>query len=185
LKIETLRKSIGNVLQESILFSGTIRENLKWGKTDATDEMVEAAAKVAQAHDFIMGFPKGYDAVVGQGGVNLSGGQKQRISIARALIRMPSILVLDDSTSAIDLGTESRFRTALAEAMETTTVILIAQRISSVINANRIVVLNNGMISGIGSHEELMLENTVYQEIYRSQVGEADLDMQEEVSSHE
>lgn len=187
LSLESLRASIGTVLQESILFSGTVRENIRWGYSQASDAMVEEAAKAAQAHDFISGFPDGYNAVIGQSGVNLSGGQKQRLSIARALLRKPSILILDDSTSAVDLGTEARFRKALAELMGHATVILIAQRISSVVNADRIIVLEKGCISGMGTHDELMLNNAVYQEIYHSQVGEADLDMPEveEVTVHE
>lgn len=185
LTMDSLRASIGTVLQESVLFSGTVRENIRWGKRDATDEMIEEAARAAQAHDFIMGFPDGYEAVIGQSGVNLSGGQKQRLSIARALLRKPSVLILDDSTSAVDLGTEARFRKALASMMDKTTVILIAQRISSVMDADRILVLDKGCVSGMGTHDELMRDNAVYQEIYHSQVGEADLDMQEEVTVHE
>jgi ATP-binding cassette subfamily B protein len=179
LTLESLRTSIGMVFQESVLFSGTVSENIRRGNSQATDMMVEEAAKAAQAHDFITGFPDGYGAVIGQSGVNLSGGQKQRLSIARALLRKPSILILDDSTSAVDLGTEARFRKALSAAMRDTAVILIAQRISSVIGADRIVILDKGRISGMGTHEELMLGNAVYQEIYHSQVGEADLDMPE------
>ena len=132
--LDTLRGSIGFVLQESILFSGTIRDNIRWGDRRATDEQVERAARAAQAHDFITGFPDGYDTLIGQRGVNLSGGQKQRIAIARALLRNPSILILDDSTSAVDLGTEARFRKALEEMLGGTTVILIAQRIHSAMN---------------------------------------------------
>ena len=184
--LDELRGSIGVVLQEAILFSGTIRDNIRWGKQDATDDQVMEAAKAAQAHEFVMGFPDGYDTVVGQRGVNLSGGQKQRLSIARALLRTPDILILDDSTSAVDLATEARFRKALSGLMGKTTVLLIAQRINSVMSADRIVVLDKGSVSGIGTHEELMASNPVYQEIYHSQVGEADLDMpegMEEVSS--
>ena len=178
-KLDTLRGSIGTVLQQAVLFSGTVRENIRWGRQDATDDEVVEAARAAQAHDFVMSFPDGYDTMIGQQGVNLSGGQKQRLSIARALLRKPSILILDDSTSAVDLGTEARFRQALSQIMGTTTVLLIAQRINSVMNADRIVVLNKGRVCGIGTHEALMADNAVYQEIYNSQVGEADLDMPE------
>ena len=177
--LDELRGSIGVVLQEAILFSGTIRDNIRWGYQDASDDQVMEAAKAAQAHEFVMGFPDGYDTVVGQRGVNLSGGQKQRLSIARALLRTPDILILDDSTSAVDLATEARFRKALAGLMGRTAVLLIAQRINSVMSADRIVVLDKGSVSGIGTHEELMASNPVYQEIYHSQVGEADLDMPE------
>lgn len=177
--LDALRGSIGTVLQQAVLFSGTVRDNIRWGRQDASDEAVEEAAKAAQAHDFVMGFPDGYDTMIGQQGVNLSGGQKQRLSIARALLRKPPILILDDSTSAVDLATEARFRQALANLMGTTTVLLIAQRINSVMNADQIVLLNKGRVCGIGTHEELMANNAVYQEIYNSQVGEADLDMPE------
>ncbi len=182
--LAALRGSIGFVLQESILFSGTISDNIRWGDRTATDEQVEMAARTAQAHDFITGFPDGYGTMIGQRGVNLSGGQKQRISIARALLRNPSILIMDDSTSAVDLGTEARFRQALSSYLADTTVLLIAQRIQSAMSADRIVVLDKGRVSGIGTHEELLAENEVYQELYRSQVGEADLDMLEEVTAH-
>ncbi len=180
LKMDELRKDIGIVLQESILFSGTIKENMLWGDQNATEEMIVEAAKVAQAHEFIMSFPLGYETIIGQRGVNLSGGQKQRLSIARALLKKPSILILDDSTSAVDLGTEARFRASLGTYMEHLTVILIAQRVNSVMSADKILVLHHGEVSGLATHEELIATNEVYQEIYRSQVGEADLDLLED-----
>lgn len=174
-RLEGLRGSIGMVLQEAVLFSGTIRENISFGRADAAQEEVEAAAKAAQAHDFIMGLPQGYETVLGQRGVNLSGGQKQRISIARALLVRPSVLIFDDSTSAVDLGTESRIQKALREQMKETTSLIIAQRISSVIEADRILVLEDGMIAASGTHRELMAESPVYRDIYRSQLGEEEI----------
>lgn len=167
-----LRSIISVVLQESILFSGTIRDNIRWGRKDATEEEVVEAAKAAQAHDFIMGFPHGYDTVLGQRGVNLSGGQKQRLSIARALLKKPLILIMDDSTSAVDLETESRIQASLKELMKNTTCFIIAQRINSVVEADKIIVLENGRVADIGSHGDLMRSSRVYQEIYRSQTGE-------------
>lgn len=171
IELKHLRSRIGMVLQESILFTGTIRDNIRFGKPDATQEEVEAAAKAAQAHDFIMKLPEGYDTLLGQRGVNLSGGQKQRISIARALLIRPQILILDDSTSAVDLGTESRIQKALKELMKQSTSFLIAQRISSVLEADKILVLEDGQIAAAGTHRELMAASPVYQDIYRSQLG--------------
>jgi ATP-binding cassette, subfamily B, multidrug efflux pump len=167
-----LRGTISMVLQESILFSGTIRDNIRWGRKEATEKEVMEAAQAAQAHDFIIRFADGYDAVLGQRGVNLSGGQKQRLSIARALLKKPAILIMDDSTSAVDLGTESRIQSALKSMMKNTTCIVIAQRISSVLEADKIVVMEDGKIIDIGSHRELMQVSPVYQDIYRSQLGE-------------
>lgn len=169
--LESLRRQIGIVLQETILFTGTIRDNIRYGKADATEEEVVAAAKAAQAHDFITALPDGYDTELGQRGVNLSGGQKQRIAIARALILQPSILILDDSTSALDMGTESRLQQALAELMEGRTSILIAQRISSVMDADCILVLDQGRLVASGTHAELLESSQIYQEIYWSQLG--------------
>ncbi|WP_219834038.1 ABC transporter ATP-binding protein [Paenibacillus sp. R14(2021)] len=166
-----LRERIAIVPQKTVLFTGTIRDNLLWGKEDATEEEMVHAAKMAQAHDFIEACPEGYDTKLGQGGVNLSGGQKQRLSIARALVRRPSILILDDCTSAVDAATESHIKRALREYAEGLTCLLIAQRMTSVMDADRIVVLDNGEIVGHGKHDELMRECRAYQEIYRSQTG--------------
>ena len=173
--LEGLRGSIGMVLQEAVLFSGTIRENIAFGMPDASQEEVEAAAQAAQAHEFIMGLPQGYETVLGQRGVNLSGGQKQRISIARALLMKPSVLIFDDSTSAVDLGTESRIQKALRERMQETTSLIIAQRISSVMEADRILVLEDGTVAASGNHRELMANSPVYRDIYRSQLGEEEV----------
>lgn len=174
-QLEGLRGSIGMVLQEAVLFSGTIRENIAFGLPDATPEEVEAAAKAAQAHDFIASLPQGYETVLGQRGVNLSGGQKQRISIARALLVKPAVLIFDDSTSAVDLGTESRIQKALRERMKETTSLIIAQRISSVMEADRILVLEDGTVAASGTHRELMADSPVYRDIYRSQLGEEEI----------
>lgn len=175
--LSALRERIGIVLQESILFTGTIRDNIRYGKADASDEEVIAAAKAAQAHEFISSMPEGYDTMLGQRGVNLSGGQKQRISIARALLLRPAILILDDSTSAIDMGTESRLQKELARLMNGRTCLMIAQRISSVIDADRILVLDDGKLVAEGTHSELLASCELYQDIYQSQFGK-------EVSSH-
>lgn len=170
-----LRRRIGMILQESFLFTGTIRDNIAFGKPDATQAEIEAAARIAQAHDFIAKLTDGYDTQLGQRGVNLSGGQKQRLSIARTLLVKPPILIMDDSTSALDLGTERRLRTALQEVMKDTITFFIAQRISSVIEAKRIVVLDDGAIVGSGTHAQLMAECEVYQDIYRSQFGKREV----------
>jgi len=167
--ITALRSRIGMVLQNNILFSGTIRENLLWGDPDATEEELIRAAKDAQAYDFIMSFPEGFDTYLDQGGVNVSGGQKQRLCIARAMLRRPSILILDDSTSAVDSATEAAIRRSFSENLKDTTVIIIAQRISSVRYADKIVILDDDHIAGIGTHEELLASNPIYQEIYASQ----------------
>jgi len=169
--LETLRDQIGVVLQQNALFSGTIRENLLWGKPDATQEELEAACRDAQAHEFIMGFADGYDTLLGQGGVNLSGGQKQRLSIARAMLKQPKILILDDSTSSVDSTTEREIRQSFYQNLAATTVFIIAQRISSVREADQIIVLEDGTIAGMGSHEELLAGNLIYQEINASQQG--------------
>lgn len=175
LSLEHLRTQMGVVLQQTILFSGTIRDNIRYGKPNATQVEVEKAAKAACAHEFITSMPDGYDTILGQRGVNLSGGQKQRISIARALLVRPSILILDDSTSAVDLGTESRIQKAIKELMEESTSFLIAQRISSVLEADKILVLDDGKIVAEGTHQELIVHSEVYQEIYRSQLGEEEV----------
>ncbi len=164
-----LRQGIGMVMQRSMLFSGTIRENIAWGKQDASMEEILIAAKAAQAHDFIMEMPQGYETELGQGGVTLSGGQKQRMCIARAMIKRPKILILDDSTSAVDSATELRIREAFDTILKDTTTFIIAQRISSVRYADKIIVMDNGRISGIGTHKELMAQNAIYKEIYDSQ----------------
>ena len=168
-ELTKLRQGIGMVMQRSMLFSGTIRENIAWGKQDATAEEIETAARAAQAHDFIMEMPEGYDTVLGQGGVTLSGGQKQRMCIARAMIKKPRILILDDSTSAVDSATEMHIREAFGTHLKGTTTFIIAQRISSVRYADKIIVLDNGEIKGIGNHQSLMRTNTIYKEIYDSQ----------------
>jgi len=170
--LKTLRSSIGIVLQESILFSGTIRDNVCWGNESATEEEIIEATKIAQAYDFIMSFPDGFDTLIGQRGVNLSGGQKQRLAIARAIIKKPAILILDDSTSAVDLATEQRILRGLKEIMGQCTIFIIAQRISTVMNADKILILDNGRIVAQGTHRELLEENPIYQDIYRSQLGE-------------
>ena len=168
-KLQELRNAVAMVLQKNMLFSGTIKENLKWGKTDATEEQIVAACKVAQAHDFIMSFPDGYATILGQGGVNVSGGQKQRLCIARALLKQPKILILDDSTSAVDTATEARLREGIRTFSKDITVIIIAQRITSVCDAEQIIVLDEGKVNAIGTHTELLQNNKIYQEVYCSQ----------------
>lgn len=167
--VDSLRAQIGVVLQKNTLFSGTIRENLKWGDEQADDAQIMEAAKAAQAHDFITSFPKGYDTWIEQGGVNVSGGQKQRLCIARAMLKKPPILILDDSTSAVDTATESKIRDAFDSMLKNTTTFIIAQRISSVKNADKIIILSDGEISAAGTHEELLESSAEYQEIYYSQ----------------
>ena len=167
--VEALRERIGMVLQNNVLFTGTIRENLLWGRPDATEEEMVAAAKNAQAYDFIMSFPDGFDTMLEQGGVNVSGGQKQRLCIARAMLRHPEILILDDSTSAVDSATEAAIRQSFRENLKGMTVIIIAQRISSVRYADKIVILEDDHIAGEGTHDELLANNAIYQEIYASQ----------------
>ena len=174
--LETLRESVAMVLQKNVLFSGTIKDNLRWGNPEATDAQIEAACKTACAHDFIMSFPKGYETELGQGGVNLSGGQKQRLCIARALLKEPKILILDDSTSAVDTATDAMIRSGMKNTLPETTKIIIAQRIASVKEADRIFVIDEGAISGIGTHDELMQTNAIYREVYESQQKGSDFD---------
>jgi ATP-binding cassette subfamily B protein len=168
--MQNLRKNVKLVLQQNELFSGTIKQNLKWGNPEASDEEIVTAAKASQAHDFIQSFPKQYETVLGQGGVNISGGQKQRLCIARAILRKPSILILDDSTSAVDTTTEAKIRESFNGHLKDTTKIIIAQRISSIMSADKIILLDNGEIIGTGTHTELMINNPVYKEIYNSQL---------------
>ena len=165
-----LREGVGMVLQKNVLFSGTIEENLRWGDENATDEQIFAAAESAQADKFVKNFTMGYQTELGQGGVNVSGGQKQRLCIARALLKNPKIIILDDSTSAVDTATEAQIRRAFREELAASTKIIIAQRISSVKDADMIVVMDDGRITGIGTHDELMQNNVEYQEIYNSQI---------------
>jgi ATP-binding cassette subfamily B protein len=169
--IEQLRNAIAIVPQKTTLFTGSILENIQWGRQGATRNDVEQAAKIAQAHDFITAFPEGYDTMLGQGGVNLSGGQKQRVSIARALVRNPSILILDDCTSSVDTATESKIRSGLDAFMHNLTSFVITQRITSVLRADRILVLENGSMAGMGTHSRLMASCNVYRDIFRSQIG--------------
>lgn len=167
--LEELRSRIGMVLQTNVLFTGTIRENLKWGKEDATEEEIIQAAKDAQAYDFIMALPDGFDTMLTQGGTNVSGGQKQRLCIARAMLRKPAVLILDDSTSAVDSATEAAIRESFAKNLKDTTVIIIAQRISSVQYADEILILEDDHIAARGTHDELLRTSPIYQEIYQSQ----------------
>jgi ATP-binding cassette subfamily B protein len=172
-RIEDLRNGIGMVLQNNVLFTGTIRENISWGKADATDEEIIVALKAAQAWDFVSEMPQGLDTFIQQGGTNVSGGQKQRLCIARAMLKHPAILILDDSTSAVDSDTEGRIRASFQQELADTTVFIIAQRISSVVSADKIVVLDEGGIESVGTHDQLMKTSPIYQDIYTSQVKEA------------
>jgi ATP-binding cassette subfamily B protein len=168
---DTLRRHIGVALQETVLFSGTIRDNIRYGRPDATDAEVIAAAQAAQADDFIQSFPNGYDTVLGQRGVNLSGGQKQRIAIARALLPQPTILILDDSTSSVDVETEAKIQAALDSELGQRTCLVIAQRVSTVLSADKILVLDEGRIAAEGTHSDLLASSSIYREIYDSQLG--------------
>ena len=174
--LETLRNQVAVVLQKNLLFSGTIKENLRWGNPDATDEELVKACKLAQADDFIQSFPDKYDTYIEQGGTNVSGGQKQRLCIARALLKKPKILILDDSTSAVDTKTDALIRKAFREEIPDTTKFIIAQRVSSVMESDQIILMKNGTVSDVGTHEELLARNPVYQEVYYSQnkIGNAD-----------
>jgi ATP-binding cassette subfamily B protein len=167
--IETLRNQVAVVLQKNILFSGTIKDNLRWGDKNATDEEMIHACKLACADEFISQFPKGYDTYIEQGGANVSGGQKQRLCIARALLKKPKILILDDSTSAVDTKTDASIRKAMREFIPETTKIIIAQRTASVEDADRIIVMEGGKINAVGTHAELLASNDIYREIYTSQ----------------
>lgn len=170
ISLEHLRRRIGYVMQQAILFSGTIRDNIRYGRPEASDEEVEQAAIAAEAHHFILELPQGYDTVLGQRGINLSGGQKQRLSIARALLIQPTILIMDDSTSALDAATESRIRQMLKKRLSSSTNIMIAQRVSSVIDADRILILENGRIAVQGTHDGLMSSSEIYRDIWKSQM---------------
>lgn len=167
--LEALRNQVAVVLQKNVLFSGTIKDNLRWGNPNATDAEMEEACRLAQADEFIQQFPDKYDTWIEQGGTNVSGGQKQRLCIARALLKKPKILILDDSTSAVDTRTDALIRKGFREFIPETTKIIIAQRVASVQDADRIIVMEGGCIKAIGNHEELMATNEVYRDIYRSQ----------------
>jgi ATP-binding cassette subfamily B protein len=169
--LDSLRAQIGLVPQETVLFSGTIRDNIRYGRPEASEEEVVTAARAAQAHDFVASFQDGYDTVIGQRGVNLSGGQKQRLAIARALLLNPRVLILDDSTSSVDVETEAKIQATLDQSRAGRTVILVAQRISSVLGADKIAVLDRGRIAAMGNHRELMTSSPIYREIYQSQLG--------------
>lgn len=172
--LEDLRNQVACVLQKNVLFSGTIAENICWGDENASDEDVKRVCKLAQADEFIMQFPDGYNTYIEEGGTNVSGGQKQRLCIARALLKHPKILILDDSTSAVDTKTDSLIQTAFKTEIPDTTKIIIAQRISSIENCDKIVVMDNGQIDGIGTHEELLKSNEIYKEVYESQMKGSD-----------
>ena len=175
--IEILRSEVSVVLQKNVLFSGTILENLRWGDANATDEECRHACQLACADEFIEKMPDGYNTYIEQGGTNVSGGQKQRLCIARALIKKPKVLILDDSTSAVDTATDSKIRRAFAEEIPDTTKIIIAQRISSIKDCDRIIVMEDGAVDGFGTHDELLVSNEIYQDVYESQMsGSGDFD---------
>ena len=175
MKQEELRRKIGFVPQKAVLFSGTINDNIRYGKEDATDEEIRHAAEIAQASDFIAEMEHGYESVIAQGGTNVSGGQKQRLSIARALVRKPEIYIFDDSFSALDFKTDAKLRAALKQETREATVIIVAQRVSTVLDADRIIVMNESRIAGIGNHRELMETCDVYKEIVYSQLSEEEI----------
>ena len=168
--LESLRDQVSVVLQKNVLFTGTIYDNIRWGDENATDEEVQRVCKLAQADSFVQEFPDGYETMIVQGGNNVSGGQKQRLCIARALLKKPKILILDDSTSAVDTKTDAMIRKAFREEIPDTTKIIISQRISSIEDADQIIVLDGGEINGIGTSEELLKSNQIYREVYESQV---------------
>ena len=167
--LDTLRSSVAVVLQKNLLFSGTIKENLRWGNENATDEELIEACRLAQADDFVRSFPDGYDTKIEQGGTNVSGGQKQRLCIARALLKRPKILILDDSTSAVDTRTDALIRAGFREYIPETTKIIIAQRVASIQESDMIIVMDNGKISACGTHDELLKLSDIYREIYEQQ----------------
>lgn len=178
-KLHALREEVSMVLQKNVLFTGTIAENLRWGNKNATDEELYEACKIADAHDFVSSFPDGYNTDLGQGGVNVSGGQKQRLCIARAILKKPKILILDDSTSAVDTFTDAKIRAGLRDVVPNTTKIIIAQRISSVADCDKIIIIDDGEINDIGNHEELLARNEIYQDIFNSQQkGNDDFDIE-------
>ena len=174
--LKTLRDSVAMVLQKNVLFSGTIKENLRWGNPDATDEQLIEACRLSQAHEFVESFPAGYDTMIEQGGTNVSGGQKQRLCIARALLKKPRVLVLDDSTSAVDTKTDAFIRAGFRKFIPETTKIIIAQRVASVQDADMIVVMDNGRIAAVGRHDELLQSCTIYREVYEQQTNGGDND---------
>ena len=176
--LTALRNQVAVVLQKNELFAGTIKDNLRWGNKDATDEQLEEACRLAQADEFIQQFPRKYDTYIEQGGSNVSGGQKQRLCIARALLKKPKILILDDSTSAVDTRTDAPIRQAFRQFIPETTKIIIAQRIASVQDADRIIVMDGGSISAVGTHEELLKTSEIYREVYTSQNKAGDSDAQ-------
>ena len=171
-----LRGAVAMVLQKNVLFSGTIKENLRWGNENASDEELERVCKLAQADEFIQQMPKKYDTYIEQGGTNVSGGQKQRLCIARALLKKPKVLILDDSTSAVDTKTDALIRKAFAEEIPNTTKLIIAQRVSSVQDADQIIILDGGAVQAVGTHEELLAGNPIYQEIYNQQTKKGDVE---------
>ena len=173
--LKGLRDSIAMVLQKNTLFSGTVKDNLRWGKETATDQEIREACRIACVDEFIDRLEHGYETELGQGGVNVSGGQKQRLCIARAILKSPRVLILDDSTSAVDTATEAKIRDGLAKSMPDTTKIIIAQRISSVVHADQIIILEDGRVNAAGSHETLLASNQIYQDIYHSQQEGANL----------
>ena len=175
--MESLRNQVAVVLQNNVLFSGTILENLRWGNKEATEEECRHACELACADEFIQKMPEAYNTYIEQGGTNVSGGQKQRLCIARALLKNPKVLILDDSTSAVDTATDAKIRKAFAESIPGTTKLIIAQRISSVEHADRIIVMNDGQVNGFGTHEELLQNNAIYREVYDAQMnGSGDFD---------